>query len=203
MSRERILQGAEELFFSRGIKSVTMDDIAQSLGMSKKTIYASFSDKDEIVLMMMRAKLEEDKKEISAICGQCANIVEEVFGIMKYMSAMFSKLNPMVFYDLQKYHPEAWKLFKGFKNDFMLKLIEENIERGIKQGHVRPDVNVGIMARMRIEQIEMAFNPVLFPPDKVSILEVQVSMIEHFLYGICTLKGHKLINKHKQIVEED
>lgn len=203
MTKKRILQGAEELFFSHGIKSITMDDIAQHLGMSKKTIYSSFRDKDEIVLLMMKGKLEEDKKEISAICGKCANIVEEVFGIMKHISSMFSKLNPVVFYDLQKYHPEAWKLFKAFKNDFMLKLVEENIERGIRQGHVRSDVNVRIMARMRIEQVEMAFNPFIFPPDKVSILEVQIAMIEHFLYGICTLKGHKLINKYKQIVEED
>ncbi len=203
MPRDRILSGAQDLFFQKGIRSITMDDIAQHLGMSKKTIYSFFKDKDEIVNAMIENKIGVDKREIGAICNCGKNVVEEVFGIMKHMTQMFSKLNPVVFYDLQKYHPEAWKKFKQFKEEFILGLVEKNIEDGKKQGHVRPDINTKVLARIRIEQIEMAFNSNIFPPDKFSVLEVQIAMLEHFLYGICTLKGHKLINKQKQIVEED
>lgn len=203
MLRSRILQGAQELFFRQGTKSVTMDDIAAHLGMSKKTIYSSFSDKDTIVNAIMREKISFDKSEITKICCPGKNMIEQVFGIMKHMTEMFSQLNPVVFYDLQKYHPEAWKMFKSFKNEFMLGVVEQSIEDGKKQGVVRPDISTRIIARMRIEQIEMAFNPDLFPSSTHSILEIQIALLEHFLYGICTLKGHKLINKYKQIVEEE
>ena len=77
------------------------------------------------------------------------------------------------------------------------------MEKGKKQGLVRADVNTKIMARLRMEEIEMGFSPEKFPPDKFKIVDVQLALIEHFLYGICTLKGHKLINKYKQVVEED
>ncbi|MCC7303399.1 MAG: TetR/AcrR family transcriptional regulator [Bacteroidia bacterium] len=203
MTKERILHGAQELFFRNGIRSVTMDDIANHLGMSKKTIYQSFSDKDEIVTALMEAKLTWDKQEICTICSPDRNMIEQVFGIMRHMTEMFSRMNPSVFYDLQKYHPKAWKIFTDFKNSFMLGVIEKNIEDGKAEGTVRPDVNTHIMARMRIEQVEMGFNPAVFPPCKHSLLEIQVALLEHFLYGICTLKGHKLINKYKQVAEDE
>lgn len=203
MTRERIIQGAEELFFHYGIKSVTMDDIARHLGMSKKTIYRVFPDKDEVVNTLMELKIEEDKREFTALASAAENVVHEVFLMMKHMSNIFTKLNPVLFYDLQKYHPTAWSKFKAFKEEFILGMVQSTITKGIQQGYVRPDVNPGVLARLRIEEIEMGFNPKLFPPTQFKIVDVQISLMEHFLYGICTLKGHKLINKFKQIVEED
>ena len=79
----------------------------------------------------------------------------------------------------------------------------QSLLKGIKEGHVRPDINVKILSRARMENVEMAMNPTNFPPDKFKILDVQLTLVEHFLYGICTLKGHKLINKYKEITEEE
>jgi TetR/AcrR family transcriptional regulator, cholesterol catabolism regulator len=201
--KERIMKGAEELFFRFGIKSITMDDIARHLGMSKKTIYQFFADKDEVVHTMMKAQLEEDRKEFEEVSNRAANFVEEVFGHMKTMGTIIGKVNPSIFYDLQKFYPASWKLFRDFKEECICRMVETSIEKGKKQGLVRTDVNTRIMARLRIEEIEMGFSPDKFPPDKYKILEVQLALIEHFLYGICTLKGHKLINKYKQVVEEE
>ena len=67
---------------------------------------------------------------------------------------------------------------------------------------MRKDVNIKLLARMRLENIGMGFQEKIFPISQFNMLEVQLAMTEHFLYGICTLKGHKLINKHKNIVEE-
>ncbi|HEY0030079.1 MAG TPA: TetR/AcrR family transcriptional regulator [Bacteroidia bacterium] len=201
--RDRILQGAEELFFKYGIKSITMDDIAKHLAISKKTIYQFFADKNELVEILMATKLKEDECEFRQIQEESDNVVVEVFNMMKYMGIMFSKVNPNIFYDLQKYHPNAWKLFKIFKEDCMAKMIESSIERGVKEGLVRPDLNAKIIARLRIEEVEMGLNSEIFPPDKFKMLDVQLTMIDHFLHGICTLKGHKLINKYKQVTEEE
>jgi hypothetical protein len=123
--------------------------------------------------------------------------------MMKHISVMFAKTNPNIFYDLQKYHPKAWNHFKAFKNDCMAQMVERSIERGKKEGLVREDINSKVLSRMRIEQVEMGLNPDVFPPDKFKIVEIQLSMLDHFLHGICTLKGHKLINKYKQLIEEE
>ncbi len=202
-TKDRILQGAEELFFKYGIKSVTMDDIAKHLAISKKTIYTFFNDKNELVETLMTVKLKQDECEFKQIQEDSENVIVEVFNMMKHMGVMFSKVNPNIFYDLQKYHPNAWKQFKMFKEDCMAKMVESSIERGVKEGLVRGDLNAKILARMRIEQVEMGLNADVFPPDKFKMLDVQITMIDHFLHGICTLKGHKMINKYKQVTEEE
>lgn len=180
-----------------------MDDIATHICVSKKTIYQFYKDKDEVVNELMTGKLKEDEKDFKRIEKLSVNVIEEVFNMMKHMGEIFSQINPSVFYDLQKYHTKSWNLFKKFKENCILKMVETSLSKGVKQGLIRSDINVKILSRMRMEQIEMGFNPNVFPPDKFKILDVQVAMIDHFLYGICTLKGHKLINKYKQIIEEE
>ncbi len=201
--KERILKGAEELFFKYGIKSVTMDDIAKHLAISKKTIYQFYSDKNEIVETLMKETLKQDECEFNQIHNDAANMIEEVMHMMQHITQMFAKTNPNIFYDLQKYHPKAWNIFKEFKQECMAAMIEKSIERGKKEGLVREDINSKIISRMRIEQVEMGLNPEAFPPTEFKLVDIQLSMLDHFLHGICTLKGHKLINKYKQVTEDE
>lgn len=202
-TKDRILKGAEELFFKYGIKSITMDDIAKHLGISKKTIYQFYADKNEVVEKLMMQSTQTNECEFRKIGEQSANVIEEVFAMMKHMGAMFSQMNPNLFYDLQKYHPNSWKMFKKFKEECIEVMVENSVKRGIEQGLVRADINTKIMARLRMEQVEMGFNPQAFPPDKFKILDVQLALLDHFLHGICTLKGHKLINKYKEVTEDE
>ncbi|MBI3510357.1 MAG: TetR/AcrR family transcriptional regulator [Bacteroidetes bacterium] len=201
--KERILNAAFELFFRYGIKTITMDDIAKHLTISKKTIYQFFSDKDEVVHTLMERALAQDHKDFEKIAKETSNVVEEIFVIMKKMHEIFGSINPNIFYDLRKYHSKTWNLFHKFRNDFVYGMIMKSLENGKKQGFVRTDVNVKILAKLRIEEIDMGFDPTIFPPDKFKLLDTQISMTEHFLYGVCTLKGHKLINKYKQTVEDE
>ncbi len=201
--KDRILKGAEELFFKYGIKSITMDDIAKHLGISKKTIYQFYSDKNEVVETLMIQNMKKNECEFQQTAEQSANVIEEVFEMMKHIGTMFSKMNPNLFYDLQKYHPNSWKLFIQFKEDCIERMVEDSVKRGIKQGLVRSDINTKIVARLRMEEVEMGFNAQAFPPDKFKIVDVQLALLDHFLHGICTLKGHKLINKHKKVTEEE
>lgn len=200
---ERILDGARELFFSYGIRSVSMDDIARHLGMSKKTVYQHFKDKDEIVNTLLITSLESNEEQLKKLETNSKDAVQEIILIMKHISEMFSRINPNLFYDMQKYYPEAWKTFQAFKQRSMIKMVETNLQQGISQGYFRHDINVKILAKMRIEQVEIAMNPMIFPHDKFNIAEVQLSMIDHFLHGITTLKGHKLLNKYKNINEDE
>lgn len=202
-TKSKIINGAEELFFKYGIKSVTMEDIAKHLGISKKTIYQFYSDKNELVEIFMAERLKENEYECRLIAKNAANVIEIFFALMEHLGVMFSNMNPKLFYDLQKYHPTTWKLFKQFKEGFIELMVQDSLKRGMKEGFVRKDINTKIIARLRMEEVEMGFNPELFPPNKFKIIDVQLALLDHFLHGVCTLKGHKLINKHKQVTEEE
>ncbi len=199
---DRIIQGGEELSLKAGIKSVTMDDIARHLGMSKKTIYQFFKDKNELVIALMRKKLQDDEKQMSAIISKSGNVIEEMINMMKCSEDIFSRINPIVIHDLQKYHPDAWKQFQDFKAGVVIHTLEELLTKGIKQGYIRPDIDVKILARMRVNQVELGFNTSVFPVSEFSTWKVQYQFLEHFNFGICTLKGYKLLNKYKNIDDE-
>ncbi len=179
-----------------------MDDIAKHLSISKKTIYLSFQDKDEVVHTLMEQVLLKDQADFITIAKNTSNVVEEVFVMMKKMNGILNTINPNIFYDLKKYHPKTWSLFHKFRMEFVVNCVVVSLEKGKKDGLVRLDINSNILAKLRGEEIEMGFNPAVFPIDKFKILDVQIAFVEHFLYGICTLKGHKLINKYKKIVEK-
>ncbi|CAN5462101.1 TetR/AcrR family transcriptional regulator [soil metagenome] len=198
----RIIRGGEELFMQAGIKSVTMDDIARHLGMSKKTIYQFFKDKNELVIALVRRKLAEDEENMCALISNSGNVIEEMINMMKCSEEIFSRINPIVIHDMQKYHPDAWKEFQNFKSKVLISTLETLLTKGIKQGYVRPEIDVKIMARMRVNEVEMGFNTNIFPMAEFSLWKVQYQFLEHFNYGICTLKGYKLLNQYKNIHEE-
>lgn len=195
---DRIVNGARDLFFRLGMKSVTMDDICGQLGISKKTIYQFYSDKESLVYEVTSRVINFHEVEISTIRETSIDPIQEILATMDLMSRMMNKISPTVFYDLQKYYRNAWELFLDFKNKKMTMLVEDNFRRGIKDGLYREELNVGIMARLRIQEIEMGYNPDVFPPDAYNISEVQLNMMDHFLHGIVTLKGFELINTYKQ-----
>lgn len=145
----KILKGAEQLFFKYGIKNVTMDDIAKHLSVSKKTIYQYFKDKDTMIHNLVELTLKEDKCIIQKSQSELTNVVHEVFNLMENMREFFSKINPILFYELNKYYPETWKLFLNFKNDFVLKSVENSLIKGQKEGYIRLDINLKLLSRLR------------------------------------------------------
>ena len=199
---ERIIKGSEELFLRAGIKSITMDDIARHIGMSKKTIYQFFKDKNELVTASVRKKLKEDEAQIMDIISKSENVIEEMINMMKCSEDVLSRINPAVMHDLQKYHYEAWTEFLKFKSGVLINMLEQLLTKGMKQGYIRTDIDVKIIARMRVSQIEFGFNTEIFPIAEFSTVKVQMQFLEHFNYGICTLKGYKLLNQYQNKHDE-
>lgn len=179
-----------------------MDDIARHLGMSKKTIYQFFSDKNELVVALVKSRLKEDEDQINAIIESSANVIEEMINMMKCSEDIFSRINPIVFHDMQKYHPDAWQAFQNFKASVMINKLEELLKKGMDQGFIREDIDVKILATMRVNQVEMGFNTMIFPVAQFNTWRVQVQLLEHFNYGICTIKGHKLLDQYKNVHEQ-
>src|SRR5882757_3162875 len=174
---ERILQGSVDLFLRAGIKSITMDDIAKHLGMSKKTIYQFFKDKNELVTASLARRLKEDEEQMAAIIGQSENVIEEMINMMKCSEEVLSKINPTVVHDMQKYHPEAWAGFQKFKAEVLINTMEELLTKGMAQGYIRTDIDVKIMARMRVNQVELGFNTEIFPVAEFNTWKIQMQFI--------------------------
>jgi len=199
---ERIILGGEELFLKAGIKSVTMDDIAKHLGMSKKTIYQFFKDKNELVIALVQKKLKEDEDQMGDIVSKSTNVIEGMINMMKCSEDIFARINPIVIHDMQKYHPDAWKQFQNFKSGVIVQTLEELLKKGIEQGYIRPDIDVKVIARMRMIQVEMGFNTIFFPHSEFNVWKVQQQFLEHFNYGVCTLEGYKLLDEYRNLHEQ-
>lgn len=199
----RIMNGADELFCRFGIKNVTMDDIARHLGMSKKTIYQHFEDKNKLVVRMIEHDIQEHNTHIQRIEQSSKNAIEEILETMNYLKGVFARTNPNMFLDMQRYHGDAWMVFRKFKEETIYKQVVQNIEKGREQDLYRKDFNVKIIARLRLEEIELGMNPMVYTADKFSTHEVQLQLMDHYLHGICTVKGHKLLNKYKQLLEDE
>lgn len=174
-----------------------MDNIANHLGVSKKTLYQYFKDKDEMVLSVTKAHIEKDQQELGAIGKTAKNAVEELVKLSICLRENFRDMNPSLLFDLQKYHHEAWNVWLGYKNNFIKEQIERSLNQGKEEGYFRTDVNTNVMAIMRIETIQLAFDPSLFPKDQYELTDVQLQIFEHFVYGIFTDKGRKLYEKYK------
>jgi AcrR family transcriptional regulator len=197
-SKERIQQKAHEMFMRYGIRSVSMDDIATQLGMSKKTIYQSFADKDELVDAVMENEVEQTHTDCEFCKKHAKDAIDEIFLTMEQIHEQFSQINPIVIYDVEKFHPRAFEKFRKMKEEYLLQLIAQNIKRGIKEELYREDINVETMSRYRVETMMVPFAMAAAAPTKFNLATVTQETMEHFLYGLATLKGHKLIQKYKE-----
>ena len=194
----RIRQKAHELFMQYGLRSVSMDDIASSLGISKKTIYQYFADKDELVDAVVDIEFRKNESICEYDRSNSKNAVHEIFMAMDMVVEMFSSMNPSLVFDMQKYYPKAFQKFHTHKNDYLYNVIRDNIKRGIVEELYRPELNVDIIARFRVESIMIPFNPEFFSKLKYNLAEIEEEFIIHFLFGMASVKGYKMIVKYQQ-----
>jgi TetR/AcrR family transcriptional regulator, cholesterol catabolism regulator len=194
---DRIKEQANLLYKKYGLRSVTMDEIATSLGISKKTIYNYFEDKDALVdaVIIHEIKLNEHQCDVDK--ANATNAIHEIFLAMEMIQKTFADMNPSLVNDLKKYHAKSYTKFEMFKNDYLYNVIKNNIERGIKEELYRPEVSVDIIATLRLETMMLAFNQDLFQNGKYRLVFIEEQLIMHFLYGIASLKGYKLIMKYQ------
>lgn len=201
--QEKILKISLELFFKYGIKRVTMDDIARELGMSKKTIYQYYKEKDDIVNQLCEVEMEKNKKKFEDVFSQANDPIHEIMLISENMKDMMQHINPIFFLDLQKFHPKAFIQFQAFKEECAFKDILRNIKKGKEEGYYKAEIDEEFAARYRLAQIDMLMFGNYFSFDKLSFSKSHELVLDMFVYGISTLKGHRLINEYKKISEQE
>lgn len=196
--QDRILLKARDLMFQTGLRQVTMDDLATQLGISKKTIYQYFKDKDDLVKAIVGFELNNHQ----LVCRNCEskadNAVHEMFLMMETMKEMAKTMNPGTLMELEKYFPSAFDIIKNHKEDFFLSLIKQNLIKGIEQGFYRNDIEVDILSKFRLETIFIPFNLHVYPISKFDPIKVHSQLMEHFVFGLMTIKGYELMDRYKQ-----
>jgi TetR/AcrR family transcriptional regulator, cholesterol catabolism regulator len=189
----QIIIKAYEQFMRFGFKSVTVDEIARHAGISKKTLYENFEDKDTIVystLNWMEKNMHQEEEEIFA---SSQNAIEELIRIMQMLESRFKHMNPNCILDLQKYYPNSFKEWQCHQS-IHENQIKKNLKRGVKEGYYRKTLDLNIIAFVRVESIMMSLkNPAA---NQFDFNKLQMQQMELFMYGISTLEGHELIEKY-------
>lgn len=201
--RERILEYCEQTFMRYGIRSVSMDAIAVGLGISKKTIYQYFKDKEEIIKALLEKGHNEDCVALKEIDNKAKDPIEKFFLAFKYYHDELCSINPALIYDLRKYHPDAWETFCIRKENDPLHMVSDILVKGIEQGLFRPEINIKIMSRFIVRIMDMMADGVAFPASQFKIVDIHTELMTHYIYGIATEEGRKLIEKHKSILTQN
>lgn len=200
--KEKIMETALRLFRTYGIKSVTMFDIAKESGVSKKTVYEHFKDKEELVQEGMLFVMNGHRQQFTDFKVQSPDAIMELIREVEYMELLGKVVNPLLLFEIEKYHPEVWSLIGDFKKDCVLHSIAANLQRGIQEGLYRGDMKQEIVARARQLQLETVFATTQYPAAQYDMHEVMKQLTVHFVLGITTLKGRKLAAEYLEIAEE-
>lgn len=194
--KDKILKGAEELFMRYGVRSISMDDIARHLSVSKKTLYQHFADKEDLVTEFSKNHLVSQRAVYEKVRDDSQNAIDHLSRIAVCLKKEMEDANPALLFDIQKFHPKAWSVWINFKKGIVKEIID-NLTKGIEEGTVREDISPEILAIVRLEVIQLAFNEEIFPRSKFKVAEVQTQIFDQFVFGVVTDKGRKLYLKYK------
>lgn len=191
--RELILS-ATEIYMRYGIKSMTMDEMARQLGVSKKTLYQFVKDKNDLVEQCLLLQHEEEQKMIAEIVSETDNAIEQMLHISRVIIEELRNIHPSIFFDLAKYHPSAMKMIEGHKDQFICGCITENLVVGIKQGFYRKNLNPEVISAIYVGMIDMLMQ------DKISNIklrpdEIYSELFRYHIRGIASEKGLEFLSK--------
>ncbi|MFP4367168.1 MAG: TetR/AcrR family transcriptional regulator [Bacteroidales bacterium] len=193
---EKIVTRAVELFIDSGIRTITMDDIARDAGVSKRTIYENFRDKDDLLKFCLEYMDDVHSRENERIFSEAENTVDLVFRFVKQGIKALNTVNPLFFSDLKKYHYRIWKETYTSNYEKHLSKTFLIIEKGIDEGLFRKNIDVEVVAILINTQLQILSDEKIFPSDRFSKTVVFENIMINFVRGIATRKGLDLIENY-------
>jgi len=191
-----LISSSKELFLKYGVKSVSMDDIARFMGISKKTIYNVITNKNSLVVAAVSAFIKEEEKTISQLIASSENALDEMFKISRHVHQLLKSLRPSLAYDLKKYYPIAWEKVQTKHFDFIEEVIAKNIERGIKDGFYRDNLDSTVIAKLYINISTLMAREEVFNPQDYQMSEIYDFVIAYHMNGILNNTGRKEMSKY-------
>ncbi|MEA1786420.1 TetR/AcrR family transcriptional regulator [Arenibacter sp. GZD96] len=193
--KAKILEKAEDLFITLGFKSVTMDDLANALGVSKKTIYHHFPNKTKLVEETTLNLFSKINARVDHIRAEAKNPIEELYEIKKFVMHYLKDEKSSPQHQLQKYYPKIFNNIRQKQFNMMETCTVDNVKRGIQQGIYRENLNIDFISRIYFSGVISIKDPVLFPVEKFPVVALQDDFLEYHLRGIVTPKGRKILNE--------
>ena len=190
--KEKILKTTFEMVMKYGIKSVSMDDISRSIGISKKTIYQYFENKRALIGEMIDDHIKQDEEDINAIIENSKNAINELIDIARHLLSFLKGMSPSMMYDTRKYYPRQWEKVERQHFSYFLKIIKANIERGQKEGLYNDDLNSDIIARLYIRQTLAIADESTFSASEYNKGELYKTLVTYHIRGLMTQKGRRL-----------
>ena len=191
-----ILERSGAVFMKYGLKSVTMDDLCREIGVSKKTIYKYFEDKNDLVISILESKLSMDKSACDVCISTSKNAIEELINTSRFVHDQFSNINPTVFYDLQKHYPTAWKMMHDHKWEFVLNNIRNNIIRGKKENLYRENVDPDIISRYYVSAMDSLMDGSVYPSPEFKTDKVLTEILRFHIRGLASDLGITYLKEH-------
>ncbi len=196
--KEKVLAKANKLFMQIGIKTITMDDVARELSISKKTLYQHFDNKADLINQILDEYLRQEKEHIEQVSQSANDAIDEMLSIGKYIIKQLNTYSPAAIYDLQKYYPESWMLLKSLHQVFIYNVIKTNIDKGIRQGFYRKGINADIIAKLYVSKSSILTDENLFPHQQYSKEKLFKEHIRYHLHGIASSEGLTLLEKYNK-----
>ncbi|MBC2838425.1 TetR/AcrR family transcriptional regulator [Robiginitalea sp. SC105] len=192
--KDKLVDTASELFLQLGFKSVTMDDLAEQMGISKKTIYAHFRNKTDLIDACACSIFDKISAGIDCISDQGLNPIEELYEIKKFamMHLKNEKSSPQ--YQLKKYYPQIYKSLNAKKYNMMKDCVLTNIKRGMEMGIYRENLDAHFVARIYFSGVTSLNDDDLFPKAGFPMPQLMDQYLEYHLRGIVTPKGRNILN---------
>jgi len=198
--QKRILQKARDLYMRYGIKSITMDDVAKELGISKKTLYQFVTDKDDLVGKFVDFEIEKRQSQICECFKQNINAIDGIFEISFYMIKMMKEENPLTEYDLKKYHPQQYQKLLNARREGMYKYILLNLKQGKEEGLYRQDMKEELIAKLYLTRTENIHFTDLFTTEELTSKDLFIELLSYHIRGIASEKGIQVLeNKIKEL----
>lgn len=199
--KKRIVLEAENLFLKFGIRCVSMDDICHKLCISKKTLYQTIKDKEELIKKVLAHHALNEQNAFEKIAATSENAIDEMFQITKHVLQLLQKMNPATKIDLQRLYRVQYDKMMNERFDFIYLNIKNNLEKGIRDGIYRDDFNTDIIAKLYMVKSMSILDENLFPKTDYDTKKVFIELIIYHLKGIISEKGTVLFNQHIQSIQ--
>lgn len=193
--KDKIIKKASELFLNLGFKSITMDDIAKDLGISKKTIYLHFDNKLNLVEGCVISIYDKVSKSICEITKMGYNAIEENFVIKNRFKEIFEKAKTSPMYQLQKYYPKIYKKLMADKFKIFEECVGNNIIRGIKEGLYRKDIDQDLVLKLYFVLAIGIHDDSIFNYQKYRLNKLEIKALEYHTRAIATAKGIEVLEQ--------
>jgi len=186
------------MFMRLGIKSVTMDDLARELGVSKKTLYKHVVDKRDLVEQCLQCKIQEHQAVLSAVAQSDGNAIDRHFVLLRHIRQMMQETHPSVLFDLEKYYPEVFRMMMEARGQMIRETMGRNLQRGQEEGLYREDCDPFLVTQFLIAVTGAIFQPEVMSATNRSFSDLQVDAFLYHIRGISSDAGRQYLEQKFQ-----